>query len=399
VSRARIPATRRLTLIANNRTRPVGVVGPADFEWEPGAEIEPETVIRDPALSLYCFDRESGSALFVEVDDPAAVEQAPFYYQGQNEHARGLVSMPLEVFHRLAETIAEPPGGLIFIHSVGRCGSTLVSKALEAVPEVQSLSEPDDLTQMIEFRTTGGAPDAELRRLIRSTVRWRCKPRSGAPARWVAIKMRSEVMVLADLIGLEFPAARHLFLYRDGVSWMRSVYQNAPPERNPYDEVANRELEASWAYTIPLVRDSIRADAAMNPAELRILAWVTCMEAYLGLRETGIPLCAARFEDLTANPVPVLEQLFTFCGIEGADWDSVREVLGRDSQAGTVFDREKRRKARRELPEALAEDARRVIAGRPRLRAPDVIVPGTILEVCPPSGGTHVRGLSPLRGD
>ncbi len=368
--------TRRLVIKETHRPRPIAVVGPTDFVTEPASEIEPSEVLRDPKFSPYCFDRENDTAIFVEADDPAAVDRAAFYYQAQVEHAIGLVSMPLEVFHRIAEQIPEPPKGLILIHSVGRCGSTLLSKVLEAVPSVHSLSEPDDLTQMIELRKASS--DEWMLKLLSSSVKWRCKPRSGPTADHVAIKMRSEVLGLADLIGSSFREAKHFFLYRDAVSWMRTLFRGYPVDRDVYDPELNRKVEESWSHTLSLVQEYRREEAPMNQVQIRILAWITCMEGYLRLVEMGVPIRAARFEDLTLDPIPILEQFLAFCGIDGVDWSVIQEVLGRDSQAGTLYDREERRKQNRELTDDLVRDIHELIATRPLLRTPDVVFPGTL---------------------
>jgi len=369
--------TRRLTIKKCNRVHPIRVVGPTDFTTEAAGEIKPEEVLRDPKFSLYCFDPENASAIFVEASDPSAVDRAPFYYQAQVQYAVGLVSMPFDAFHKVTAAIPEPPKGLIFIHSVGRCGSTLISKVLEGIPAIHSLSEPDDLTQMVGLRAEG-FPDEALRRLLESSVRWRCKPRLGSAVGHVAIKSRSEVMVLADLLGPAFPHSKHFFLYRDGVSWMRSVFRGWSPERDVYDEDLNRKMETSWSNTIPLVRELSRNEAPMNAIQIRVLAWITCMEGYLRLKATDIPLSCARYEDLTANPIPILEQFFAFCGIDDVNWTVIHEVLGRDSQAGTIYDREERRKQGRELTPELEQDVRGMIALRPLLSTSDVVLPGTL---------------------
>ncbi len=372
-------ATRRLTIKETNRGHPIWVVKPTDFICEAGPEIDPQEVLRDPKrFSLYCIDPDNDSVLFVESSDPVAVDLAPFYYQAQVEHAVGLVSMPIEVFHRVAAEIPEPPKGLIFIHSVGRCGSTLLSKVLAANPSIHSLSEPDDLTQIVNLRGTGAHDDEWLRQLIVSSTKWRCKPRVGLPAERVAIKTRSEVLVLADLLGPAFRHSKHFFLYRDGVSWMRSLFKGYSTDRDPYDVEANRKMAESWAKTLPLAKECWNDEAPLNQVQIRVLAWITCMEGYLQLREMGIPIAAARFEDLTTNPLPILEQFFSFCEIEDVDWAVIQEVLSRDSQAGTIYDREQRSKMARQLPEELAQDVRQIIATRLLLGKSDVMLPGTM---------------------
>jgi hypothetical protein len=285
--------------------------------------------------------------------------------------------MPLSVFHTLALGIPDPANGVVFVHNVGRCGSTLLSKVLQGIPSVHSLSEPDDITQLATLRPLGFS-DEIIGPLLKSSVKWRLKPRDGAEPQSVAIKMRSEGMVLADLFGRTFGESKHLFLYRDGVSWLRSVVQNWTIDRDFYDPILNRGMEDNWGNILPIIQTYRQDDAPMNPVQVRILAWITGMEGYLELRRLGANTLAARFEDLTASPTSIIGQLLDFAGIEGIKSEVMQEILGRDSQAGTVFDREERRKFIRELDSAWIQDIEQMIANRPSLKTPDIVLPGTI---------------------
>jgi hypothetical protein len=370
--------TRRLNIVEKAREHPVRVVDPQDFVAVAGEEISVAEVIADPKFSLYCFDMANETALFVECDDPLAVDNAPFYYQAQYNHAVGLVSMPLAHFQAAAPSIPNKTTQVVFVHSVGRCGSTLVSKILQGIPSVHSLSEPDDYTQLCRFRTQFGHPEELIEDMMVASANWRCKPRLGQEFKTVAIKTRSEVLVLADLFAKHFKQHKHMFLYREGVSWTRSVIQNWPSERDIHDVENNRLMRDGWADTLPLAREYQLQEIDLNAIEVRILAWITCMEAYLNLEKSGVPICAARFEDLIAHPGPVIHQLLSFCGIDGVDRQVMQEILDRDSQAGTVFDREERKKRVRELTDDNIQDVIDMVAGRPLLGGPNVCLPGTV---------------------
>jgi hypothetical protein len=369
--------TRRLNIKENNRQHPIPVVAPTDFTTEPAEEIDPESVLNDPKFTLYCFDPDNDRALFVESSDPVAVEQKPFYYQGQAEYAVGMVGMPMETFHRIAERIPYPEKGLVWVHSVGSCGSTLISKALDAIPEVYSLSEPDDLTHMCKLRVGKVVDEEWLRSAIVSSTKWRCKPRVGPPAKRVAIKTRSEVSVLADLIGELYPLAKHVFLYREGIAWMQSWFSGYPPDLDMADPIVNREREEIWAKMLPLVGEYIREECAMNPIQVRMLSWITSMESQPVLLQMGVPLCTVRFEDLTADPAAMVRKVVNFCGICVSDWAAIHEVLGRDSREGSIFGREERKKLSRELTPEFVQDIRDIVATRPLLKTPDVVLAGT----------------------
>jgi len=55
-------------------------------------------------------------------------EYGAFIRKAQMDFCRRLIVVPLTTFHRLAETIGDPRGELIFLFSTGRCGSTLFTK-------------------------------------------------------------------------------------------------------------------------------------------------------------------------------------------------------------------------------------------------------------------------------
>jgi len=385
--------THRLKIKEKRREHPIQIVEPSDFESETAEEIDPITILDSPAFSFYCFDKENEQAIFVECDDPVAVESAPFYYQAQYDHTISLASMPLSMFHQLAADIKMPPKGVLFIHSVGRCGSTLVSKALAAVPQVHSLSEPDDLTQLTILKVKEKASDEWVREALISSVRWRCKARVGNAPEQVAIKTRSEVLVLADVFSDLFPDEKHFFLYRNAVSWMQSYFAGYGMDRDVYDKESNAASEKGWAEVLPIIQEYHNESEPLNGIQIRVLAWITCMEGYL--RMHGLKnLCAARFEDLTKEPIPMLKQLFEFCEIGQVDWEAIHEVLGRDSQAGTIFDREERRKNHREMTLQMIQDVNDLVATRPLLRKADVVVERTIPSL--PGSGAPVNTYPPF---
>jgi hypothetical protein len=51
-----------------------------------------------------------------------------FIRLAQRIHCSQLIIVPLKVFHRMAETIGDPKGELVFVFNVARCGSTLLTQ-------------------------------------------------------------------------------------------------------------------------------------------------------------------------------------------------------------------------------------------------------------------------------
>jgi hypothetical protein len=100
----------------------------------------------------------------------------------------------------------------MFLHSTGRCGSTLLSKVLGVLANVHSLSEPDiygSIACHIALKTPGF--DNELaKKLIRaSTVLWTASIKSAKPETdIIAFKHRAFVTLHTDTFTLAVPEAK-----------------------------------------------------------------------------------------------------------------------------------------------------------------------------------------------
>ena len=128
---------------------------------------------------VHCADFERERLLYTlhEENDVAAVLDAPFYYAAQLDHARSVLSVP---FERIGE-IDGPASAFrpCFVFSIGRTGSTLLSRLFTAVGR-QSASEPDIFTQVCNLDEdqqsllppgTGAAP-CRCRRRIAGAGAW-----------------------------------------------------------------------------------------------------------------------------------------------------------------------------------------------------------------------------------
>ena len=329
LSAAPLPhGARRLAIVERTRPYAVAVAGPGDFLFRDDGEVDPEIVMRQPGFSLYCLDPATRTALFVQTPDSVDLAQAAFYYQAQHAHALTAVAVPFALLPRLAEVAIIDPARLTLLYSIGRCGSTLVARALSSLGGVTALSEPDVFTQLVGLR--GTMSDAELSELVRLCVRLVCG--TAAPGRTVALKFRSFVVEIADLIHLNYPAARRVFLYRHVVDWSRSSVQ-AFTGYDPAASQSLRPIQDRLGRLVPLM-NAYRAakDRLLTPVEMLASQWVSQVDRALGLPR---PLHAVRYEDLVTNPQSAMDDLFTFCGLvkpTGLD-----EVLANDSQAGTTL--------------------------------------------------------------
>lgn len=339
---------------------------PQNFVLRPGEPVPPQLVLDDPDISLYCLDNEQRVALFVQTAPGVDLTAAPFCYLAQYQHAQRLIAVPYDTLHELAAGLPAYAGRLILLYSVGRCGSTLISQALNAVPGVRSYSEPDVFTQITMLRHRDRQRDGEFARLVGS-----CTRILGYGADTLAIKFRASGIHLAGLFHREFPRAHNLFLYRHAERWLESMHAGFTPQLpGPGAEpLFTRFLTASAPLLMPFIRRHRRRPTLV---ETYMLNWLSVMDRYVSLRRDGVPFLAVSYEELTAAPERVLARLLGHCGLPVDGLDAVLATFAADSQEGTALSRASRRAnpAPALCPADYAQ-ARAVLAEHATVRTPD----------------------------
>jgi hypothetical protein len=118
----------------------------------------------------------------------------------------------------MLELATSAPGGLEpsgFIFHLSRCGSTLVSQLLAALPSVLVMSEPGPVDSAM--RTAPGAPrldDASQARVLRGMVAALGQPGSSDHRHYV-VKLDAWALLWLPLIRAAFPATPWALVYRD----------------------------------------------------------------------------------------------------------------------------------------------------------------------------------------
>lgn len=332
-------SARRLVLDAKVRPYPMSLVSADHFRYHDDGPVDPRVVLSSPAFSLYCLEPGRREAIFVQTPPEVDLRAASFYFQAQYEAAQGLVAVGYETLHQLAETIRLDPARLILVYSVGRCGSTLVSRAFAESQGVLSLAEPDVFTQLIALRETGHCDPDELSRLVHSCTWLVCTGASASADQRIAIKFRSFVVELADIFHRHFPTATNVFLYRGAYAWSRSTMRAFGP-RQPQTEAEQAQVQDRLGRLLPLLAAYRAAKGRLlTPVEAMACHWVALMERALDLHQRGVPMFAARYEELSAAPHAVLAALFDYCGLPALPAPVVDGLLASDSQEGSSVSR------------------------------------------------------------
>jgi hypothetical protein len=322
-------------IMNKRRPDPISLVDVKDFELRESGQIDAKEILTNDHISLYAFDFENGQAMFVESASPDELSQAPFYYQAQYESTMRVITLSFETMIQMAQSVVLDDSKLIFIHSMGRCGSTLAGKILAQVPGVINISEPDTLTQLVAARFMQPDRQDMLKMLLDATIRLLCK--TPVQTAWV-IKGRSWVIELGDWLHQLYPRAKNLYLYREAESWIKSNLGAFLPdaERTPQEL---RQLEIEVRGWMKLFVPSIArydADQHLSSTGLTSLMWLNNMERYTELHEAGIKMLAIHYPSWKLDPRRTALSMLDYCGCQPDDLIAIEQTLAKDSQAGSA---------------------------------------------------------------
>jgi hypothetical protein len=377
-----ITNARVLNINEKVRRNPTAFVSLRDFDVTPGGTVSLKTIAQNPNIALYALNHFSREAIFVETPREVDLSERPFLYQAQYDNAIRLYSMSYKSFLKLADMMRQPDKQLILIHSVGRCGSTLLSTVFNNLPDVLSLSEPEAFTEIVKRREPDGSNEDEMAQLLDAVIQVQCRPTNQLAPQMYAIKFRSFSTVMIDLLHRVAPQSKHIFLYRNAEDRARSIaraFKTVEAENEAMD-AANLRVRSKF---VPLL--SQYADRAtsgtLSKVEFSMLAWLSGMQKYVELHEAGIPMCAVRYEDMIAEPKQIVQTLFEYCDLPTTP---ERIALGvkafeRDSQQGSSLARKNlTQDEQNQLTEEHLQEIHQLLAEHATIHTADFIVPGTI---------------------
>jgi hypothetical protein len=366
-----------MRVLARRRQRSsVSIARADDFLTADAVTCDSCRVLGSLDVSLYCLDTAARRAIFVRAD-PDRLAGAAFLYQAQAAHARALVSVPFEVLHDLADSVSLDATRLAFVHSTGRCGSTLVSRVLGSLPNVTSLSEPDAFTNIVPLAVEGGASAVELRRLLRSCLLLQIAPYTCRPApHLVVVKFRSFVACLAEALHEALPQAQTVFLYRHAAGYFRSAAAIVGQHRREELSAPAPPMLAAMRRWVPMLDELARSRGATpSTAEVIVCMWASAMQSAIGLIRKDRRTFTIRYEDLRKDTLGALNSLFSFMEVDGRGNAGLDAILAEDSQAGTALERAKMRAGVERLSEGALEVMLSSLAVLAPWLAPDTCLP------------------------
>jgi hypothetical protein len=348
---------------------------PTDFGRGPGKAVPARQLLDEPGWAPYCLDAERREVVFVRLAATIDLSEVPFYFVTQYREAQQLAVVSFETALEIAAGLPDPQ--LVQVFSIGRCGSTLVSHALNGPANVVSLSEPG----VFEHRPLRALAAAEdISGLIRDLFRLTFAARSRRGADTLAVKHKSQALFVSELLCNAVPASRNVFLYRDAVSWGNSFMQFLASMNVPMPtDLAGRDFHWMMVSADKPVSELARfIDIERPPVDIgAILApgWTIHLEEYERLRRAGLAFHTLRYNELVADRVGELTRLFDYCNLRHDGIARALSAFDEDSQKGTQI-------ARRADPVRMSADEtatfRATLAKAPRFADPDLILADSV---------------------
>lgn len=374
---------RILNINQKVRQNATAFVSLRDFDVTSGGTVSLKTIAQKPNISLYALNHFNREAIFVETPQEIDLAARPFLYQAQYENAVRLYSMSYKSFFKLAEMVRQPDKQLILIHSVGRCGSTLLSSVFNNLDDVLSLSEPEAFTEIVKRREPDGRNEDEMARLLDAVIQVQCRPTPHLAPQMYAIKFRSFSTVMIDLLHKVAPQSKHIFLYRNAEDRARSIaraFKTVEAETEAMD-ASNLRVRSKF---VPLLHNyADRATSGtLSKVEFSMLAWLSGMQKYMEMHAAGIPMCAVRYEDMIAQPEPIVRTLFEYCRLPTTPERIVQGVKAftKDSQQGSSLARTNlKQDQQNQLTDEHLQAIRQLLAEHSTIPSSDFVVPGTIV--------------------
>lgn len=359
-------------ILERTKRAAISVASISDFRLEPSAvRLDLDQLISDSNILPYCIDLVKGEVVLAELPSNFNIASYSFFYEAQYRNAIQIHTMKIAHFIASAKKLGRPARAIL-IYSMGRCGSTLLIKALNKIEGITTFSEPDIFSQLA---IAGRLEDEQTRRvfidLYDSFFRFFHRNRSNI----LAFKFRGIVCEHADCIGASSPNLTSIFLYRHAVDVARSYARLS--NRSLSIWILNEGQKQAWSRFAPIIK---MLDGPITGYDLMAALWAGPVLRYLETQSEGVWRGALNYSDFLDNPAGAVNFLLDGVALQPSAHCSAN-VFGSHSQLGShlspnrlVLDTELEKElASPEFPQRIYQSLQRI---DPRLH-PDLVLQGT----------------------
>ncbi|MBV1874929.1 MAG: hypothetical protein KUG80_09105 [Gammaproteobacteria bacterium] len=311
-------------------------------------------------LSPYSIDYKKRCAVFVQTSlSVTQLKSQAFLYQAQRDYAERVLLVPFDELLDLAKLPfvgAANNKKLFFLHSTGRCGSTLLCNLLEDSGDITVFSEPDFYSQWVMLSQKYHAQlDTRIPKVVETLTNLLIAALDDdLSTESVVIKLRGICINVADKMQQSHVNAKNIFLYRNAYDTGNSFLGLLL--KLPLVQMISRfrldRLPVYWLVKIPGLKSKLMAFAplsgiprynrisAIGGASVIALSWLSKMGLALKLsqKHPDFFLCCVRYEDLTRGAPELMQALVPL--MTGRELDDLARVkmnktLRINSQEGT----------------------------------------------------------------
>ena len=340
-------------------------------------------------------------------------DDCTFYYQKQRAYSTMVYSVPMNDFVEACSILPENSDKVVFLHSTGRCGSTLLSRIIGCTEAFVTISEPDFFSAMTLYVQTGAMDKHVSVPLYAAATRLLVhKELSASPQYKVLIKLRSFAITQAAAIVHNLPGSKNIYMYRNAMDTIDSYAIAFAPMLEGHMAKLFKFLgifnfvvwyifprvhtAAVWGRVLfPIMHDPSFAFPQQELYRLNIkghlaLGWLGNVHCANDLRtsgQRGFWSAIVRYDEIKdcveTNMTTFVADLLHRCGLEEATVNAsdLISILQMDAHKGCT--RSKRRELQSKALLALSDQdvtmIEKLLAAHPTIQHGKYMVPGTML--------------------
>ncbi|XP_078600309.1 uncharacterized protein LOC144875265 [Branchiostoma floridae x Branchiostoma japonicum] len=203
-------------------------------------------------FSVYSVDWEQEAVVLIKPTDGTDMKKHAFFREAQRRNATEVLVIPFEHLQAVVDAISDRIAHVqeVFVYMTARCGSTLLTRAVEATSVAQACNEPEVLdTICLEIVRSGrhsensssyhtaqvpaivmnDATSVALLKNVVSMLNYNLVTSDHRHRSIIFYKLQGRPVLAADTMHRAFPTAKTVFLYRNGLefyeSWTRLWYR------------------------------------------------------------------------------------------------------------------------------------------------------------------------------
>ena len=306
----------------------------ADFILFPSSWEKIDYVLQ-PDLSLYCLT--ATHAVFVEGIKGGMTSGDSFMNSSQFLSARRVVTVPIDLFLKYADSLEPPQNKVVIIRNCGRCGSTLLCQMFDRTGFCVSLSEPPVLMSCRQLMDV--FPEHLVKKLLQCSLKFLIQPFSGNKGNTAfIIKLKSHESHLLPSMSELLPNAVELFMYRDLIPTAFSYIKC-------YSALPIYAIHLWLALNVTILYKPIMKKMGFGaerfslrlPSVFMVGFFETVLNCRTYLNTKSHHVGAVKYELLAAEPVPQMQKILVILGLPKEWAEDACKALETDSQKGTLL--------------------------------------------------------------